>query len=235
MGILGAVAGGALGFSGAAAGATALEVAGAVMGGAGTGMSLGSAVGGATGTSILGPSPQSPTQQGQQAQQMVDPFAAYRPQYAQQLNQLMTNPASVQQQPGYQAQLQQGTQALQRQAAGTGQMQSGAELMALQNYASGQQNTWFQQQLQNLSGLSGAGTSPAYGGQAGVGAAQGAASTQSQAIGALPGAVKQLGNLFPGQTPTAMTTSVDPFAGTGYNPTTIAPQTGAFAGTGYGG
>lgn len=170
--------------------------------------------------------------QGQQVQQMVDPFAAYRPQYAaqlsagmgsgqftndpysQQLKSLVANPTSVQQQPGYQAQLQQGTQAVQRQAAQTGQLQSGRESMALQDYASGQQNTWFQQQLSNLSNLSqnqqatnqqqfsnlsqlsGAGQAPSVGGTAGINAANTAAQAQQKNIGALGGAVGQIGQAW---------------------------------------
>lgn len=146
----------------------------------------------------------SPAQQGQQAQQMTDPFAMYRPQYASQLDKLVQNPASVQQMPGYQAQLQQGTQALQRQAAQQGGTQSGAELMALQDYASGQQNAWYQQQFANLGALSGGTFNPASGGQAGIGAMQQGAQAQSRNIGALGGALGQMGGQL-----TSLNTAVD--------------------------
>lgn len=103
-----------------------------------------------------------------QAQQMVDPFAQYRGQYGQQLNQLMTNPASVTTLPGYQAQLAQGTNTLERQLAATGQQQSGQEQIALNTYGQQFQRQAFQDQFNVLSQLSGASTSPAAGGAAGV-------------------------------------------------------------------
>jgi hypothetical protein len=130
---------------------------------------------------------------GQQAQQMVDPFASYRPQYASQLNSLMQNPNSVQQLPGWQAQMDQGTQAIQRQQASMGGTQSGAEQMALQTFAGGQQNQFFQQQLGNLSTLSGAGTAPTAGGQAGVAAANLASTTASGNIGGLANILSKSG------------------------------------------
>ena len=222
---------GAAGGSTGMAGFTAEQLAGPVLTGgvgAGQGLSaatLGSAAGGGSFLSNLGTNiasnplgalqtaqslygavaNPSPGSQGQQAQNMVDPFAPYRPQYAQQLNQLMSNPASVQNLPGYQAELAQGTQAVERTLAQHGQIGSGQEMMSLRDYASGQQNKYFQQQLGNLSILSGAGQSPANGGAAGLQTQQGASNTQSQNISAgIQGLISMFGN-----TPTAANTAIN--------------------------
>ena len=137
---------------------------------------------------------------GQQAQQMVDPFAQYRPQYASQLNTLMQNPNSVQQLPGYQAQMDQGTQAIQRQQASMGGTQSGAEKMALQTFAGGQQNQFFQQQLGNLGSLSGGTSSQVQvaGGQAGAYSANLASTTASGNIGSLANILGKAGGITGG-------------------------------------
>ena len=173
--------------------------AGTTLGVAG-GMSLGSSIGGLLGG---GGSPQ---QQGYQAQQMVDPFAQYRPKYSAQLDALMQNPSSITSQPGYTAGLNQANQVLQRQAAATGQTQSGAELAALQQQSFLYQQNAYQNQIQNLMTLSGANRNPAAGGQAGINAAQGAATTQSQNVGGVLSALGQLAQT----TPTAVNTQVDP-------------------------
>ncbi len=89
-----------------------------------------------------------------------DPFAQYRGQYANQLNQLMANPASITSTPGYQFNMQQGQQALNRQAAQTGQQQSGAQQIALQQYNQGFAGSYLNNQLSQLSQLSGATQSP---------------------------------------------------------------------------
>lgn len=102
----------------------------------------------------------------QQAQQAVDPFAQYRQQYGQQLNALMATPSSVQNDPGFQAQLQQGAGQVTRNAAATGQNVSGAEQNALFQQGMTQQNQYFQQDLSNYMTLSGASAGPGAGGQA---------------------------------------------------------------------
>jgi len=139
----------------------------------------------------------SPSQAGQQAQQMVDPFSAYRPQYAAQLSNLMQNPSSVTSLPGYQFELGQGTQALERTLAAKGQQQSGQEQIALQQYGEGLAGKYYQQDLQNLMTLSGAGVAPTYGGTAGIAAANAAGANQAQNIGGLIGGLQ---NIFSGGT-----------------------------------
>lgn len=89
-----------------------------------------------------------------------NPFASYRPQFAQQLAGLVANPSSITSTPGYQFQLQQGEQAVTRGMGAKGLNGSGNEAIALeqygQNYAAGQ----LSQQEQLLAQLSGANITP---------------------------------------------------------------------------
>ena len=89
-----------------------------------------------------------------------DPFASSRGQYATQLNQLMANPSSVTQTPGYQFGMNQGTEALNRTYAASGQGGSGAQLVGLQNFAQNYAGQQFANQESNLAQLSGATQSP---------------------------------------------------------------------------
>lgn len=100
------------------------------------------------------------------AQRAMDPFAPYRAQYAQQLNQLMADPSSVTSLPGYQFQQQQGQQAVERTLAAQGRTVSGQEQIELQKYGQGQAGQYYNDQYNKLAQLSGASTSPALGGQA---------------------------------------------------------------------
>jgi len=97
--------------------------------------------------------------QGNQLQSMAknaDPFGPYRAGFAQQLQQLMANPSSVTSLPGYQASMQAGEQSLTRNLASQGLTGSGTAASSLVNYGSQFEMQAFQQQLQNLMGLSGA-------------------------------------------------------------------------------
>lgn len=95
-----------------------------------------------------------------QLQQQGDPFAQYRSGYGAQLQQLMQDPSSITSTPGYQFNLDQGTQALMRSQAAGGTLGSGQGAMALQKYGQDYASGGFQQQLQNLMGLSGANVNP---------------------------------------------------------------------------
>lgn len=75
--------------------------------------------------------------------------------YEQQLQQLMANPSSVTQLPGYQFQLEQGTQAVARQMGAAGMFGSGNEAAALTQYGQGLASSFYQQQVNNLMSLSG--------------------------------------------------------------------------------
>ena len=136
----------------------ALGTAGNVLKGVNAASSLISGVG-----NILNPgqSPQAATNQ-------ANPNAPYQANYAAMLNNLVGNPSLVNQTPGYQFGMDQGTQSLNRTMAATGQTQSGGQQVALsqfgQNYA-GQQ---YQQQVGNLQTLATGGA--AAGQQAGAAA-----------------------------------------------------------------
>ena len=87
----------------------------------------------------------------------ADPFAQYRPGYAKQLQDLMAHPDSVTKLPGYQAGLTQAEQTLTRQSASQGLTGSGTTAAALANLGSTYENQFYNQQVQTLSGLGGAG------------------------------------------------------------------------------
>lgn len=145
----------------------------------------GAAAGALLGSGVLGGGTQGATQTPQQAQQAVDPFAQYRAQYATQLNTLMTNPSSVQNDPGFAAAMKQGQGQVQQTMAATGQGVSGAEQMALQNQAMTQQNQYYQQDLSNLEVLSGANANPAAGGNAAINATNASQTQAGSTVGAL--------------------------------------------------
>ena len=102
---------------------------------------------------------QSPTA----AQQNADPYAPYRQQAADQLNQLMANPNMVKGLPGYQFAQEQGAKNIQRQAAATGQSISGGTLASLQKQSAATASDWFNNYVNALTTQSGANQQPAAG------------------------------------------------------------------------
>jgi hypothetical protein len=102
---------------------------------------------------------QSPTA----AQQSADPYAPYRQQASDQLNQLMRNPNMVKGLPGYQFAQDQGAKNIQRQAAATGQSISGGTLASLQKQSAATASDWFNNYVSALSTQAGANQSPAAG------------------------------------------------------------------------
>jgi hypothetical protein len=101
-------------------------------------------------------------QMGQYGRQ-ADPFAGYRPQFAAQLQNLMNDPNSVTQTPGYQFNLAQGLQGLQAQQAAQGRLVSGGALIQGQQFGQQLASQTYNQQLDTLSRLSGATQGPAAG------------------------------------------------------------------------
>lgn len=99
----------------------------------------------------------------EQARAMADPFASSRQQYIDQLNALMANPSLTTSTPGYQFNLQQGLAGIEAKQAKSGVSRTGAGDIAVQQYGQQQAMSSFDQQVKNLSGLSGAGVSPAQG------------------------------------------------------------------------
>jgi hypothetical protein len=94
-------------------------------------------------------------QQGQQLAGTMNPFDAMRPQMMQQLQNLMSNPSSIANTPGFQA----GLEGVQRSMAAQGYQGSGNMMNALQNYS----GDFYMKQMQQLSGLAGAGALPGAG------------------------------------------------------------------------
>jgi len=93
----------------------------------------------------------------------ADPFSPYRSQYAGQLQNLMNNPNSVTQTPGYQFNLAQGLQGLQAQQAAQGRLVSGGALIQGQQFGQQLASQSYNDQLKTLMTLSGANQSPATG------------------------------------------------------------------------
>jgi hypothetical protein len=179
----------------------------AVTGGGGSGG--GSSGGGSTGSG--GSTTVSPT---------YDPYGPYRAGAADQLNQLLTNPALAMSAPGYQQQLTQGTQSLNRGMAASGQLASGQEQASLQSLGQNTFGSYYNSMLANLMQLSGASQSPAAAGQAqtqanlanqSIRSAQTAGITSG--LGQLAGAANQLGGYWGGTNTNANNTSY--FGGSG--------------------
>jgi hypothetical protein len=101
----------------------------------------------------------------------ANPFAAHRGKYAARLNKLYSDPSSVEDIPGYKFQMEQGTKAIGRSAAARGGRLGGGVMQELQKYGQGLASQYRQQEIQNLSMLSGA-TMGFGGGQYGAGAGQ---------------------------------------------------------------
>lgn len=101
-------------------------------------------------------------QMGQYARQ-ADPFAPYRPQFAAQLQNLMNDPNSVTQTPGYQFNLAQGLAGLQAQQAAQGRLVSGGALIQGQQFGQQLASQTYNDQLKTLASLSGATQGPATG------------------------------------------------------------------------
>jgi hypothetical protein len=130
----------------------------------------------------------------------ADPFSPYRSQYAAQLQGLMANPQTVTSTPGYQFNLSQGLQGLQAQQAAQGRLVSGGALIQGQQYGQNLAQQTYQQQLQNLAGLSGATQAPGTGATAQanlLGGQLGATLGGAQAIaGGLGGVLNPLATLY---------------------------------------
>jgi len=126
------------------------------------------------------------------AQQQYDPYGPYRAQAASQLQNVMNNPALAMAQPGYQQQLQQGTQTTERALAAQGGIQSGQEQAALQTLGQNTFGSFYNSLTSQLEQLSGATQAPA---QANLLAQQGASSQFGLQSGALGQVTSGLGGL----------------------------------------
>lgn len=93
----------------------------------------------------------------------ADPFSAYRPQFASQLQALMQDPNTITSTPGYQFNLAQGLQGLTAQQAAQGRLVSGGALLQGQQFGQNLAQQTYNDQVKTLMALSGAGQSPATG------------------------------------------------------------------------
>jgi hypothetical protein len=135
-----------------------------------------------------------------QLAQKADPYSAYRPQNAAQLQNLLQNPQTITSTPGYQFNLGQGLQAMQAQQAAQGRLVSGGGLLQAQQFGQQFATSQLGQQQQLLAQLSGATQSPAggagamaglYGGQLG-----GQLGGLQSIAGGLGGIANPLGTLY---------------------------------------
>lgn len=90
-----------------------------------------------------------------QTRDEMDPFRQYRQYYGNQLMELEANPNSITSRPGWRA----GTEAITREMTSRGYMGSGNHAVGLQRFG----GEFFNQELQRLAGLAGAGQSPGAG------------------------------------------------------------------------
>lgn len=127
----------------------------------------------------------------------ADPFASQRPQYQQQLQDMMTGPGFTPSDPSYAFRFQQGQDAVNASMGSSGMLNSGNRALALQSYGQNEASTEYANQFSRLSQLAGANVgSPAAAGQiiAGQNATQQAgASAIGNAVGQ---AVTGFGNSF---------------------------------------
>ena len=94
---------------------------------------------------------------------LADPNSPYRAGYASQLANLVNNPSSVTQTPGYQFRFGQGLQGLQASQAAQGRLVSGGALLQSQQFGQNFANQSYNDQVNTLAQLSGATQSPAQG------------------------------------------------------------------------
>ena len=124
-------------------------------------------------------------QSAHQARGMASTVFGEQQQYAQQLAQLISDPSSVKNLPGYQFQMQQGTDAVARQMAASGFLGSGNEATALEQYGQGLASSFYGQQASLLASLAGltAPSSPSQLSGAATGASQNSFSQFMQLLG----------------------------------------------------
>jgi len=127
--------------------------------------------------------------------------------YARQLAQLISDPSSVKNLPGYQFQMQQGTDAVARQMAASGFLGSGNEATALEQYGQGLASSFYGQQTSLLASLAGL-TAPSSPSQL-SGAATGAGQTAFQQFMQLAGQAGLFAGRFGGSNTTPGVTASD--------------------------
>lgn len=120
----------------------------------------------------------------ERAMRMADPFFKHRGQYGDEMNDLMDDPSSVMDSPGYEYRLDQGLEGVSRGMGAAGQRLSGRRMAGLMDFGQSFAADEFDRQFNRLGALSGAtngnmGQSAAFANQTGAGRGQ-----QWQALGA---------------------------------------------------
>jgi hypothetical protein len=128
-------------------------------------------------------------QAGQTAAAAADPFAQYRPQYANALAELQRNPSYVQNLPGYKFSLDQGQQALTRNMASKGYLGSGNMLAELQKQGQGFASQQFNTERDFLAKASGAYLDPSRAAQMGLNASTAQLGEYNKGLGTLGSAL----------------------------------------------
>lgn len=149
-------------------------------------------------------------------------------QYAQQLQELIANPSSVQNLPGYQFNLDQGSTTVARQMAASGFLGSGNEATALEQYGQNYANSAYTTQAQLLSSLAGF-NAPAYGANA-TGSTNAATSAGSSGFNQLGQALASLGYSVNRGLPSAGSTGYPTAGGSNITTTDFSPGS-LFAGS----
>lgn len=139
---------------------------------------------------------------GQTAASAADPFAQYRPQYANALADLQRDPSKVAETPGYRFAFDQGQQALERSAAAKGFTGSGNVLAELTKYGQGMAEQQFGKERDFLAKASGAYLDPSVAARIGLDSRMQQLGDYNQGIGELMsgaqegGAANSLANLY---------------------------------------
>ena len=102
----------------------------------------------------------------EKAAEYADPFRDQRSRYQDELNALMADPSAIEREPGYQFELEQGTNAIDRALASQGRYFSGARPLELTKFAQGLASTRFSSAVDRLSKLAGAQFAPGGGTEA---------------------------------------------------------------------
>jgi hypothetical protein len=123
----------------------------------------------------------------------ADPYAQYRPGNAATLQNLLNNPNTVSETPGYQFNLSQGLQAQSARQASQGRLVSGGALLESNAFGQNLASQTYNQQVDTLARLSGAYQSPATGANAMQGVAFGNAGAGNYAYNSIGGGIGQVG------------------------------------------
>lgn len=139
----------------------------------------------------------------------ADPFAQYRPGYADKLNAVMVNPNLVTELPGYQFNLRQGLDAMSAKQAQQGRLASGGALLESNAYGQNYAQNALKDYIGTLAQFSGATQAPGIGstaaaniGAANLGSTMGGINAVSQGVGQISNPIATLYSMYNTGSPT---------------------------------